>query len=160
MEKDSLLNLFFLLIFCLVMGGFFVVYGLEEPEAVYTAPAIVSVPEIPDSILIYATGDSMEPWIPDGVYLRAYPTDIPVVGDVVTFECLVTRCVNSSDDSHVFNKFLRRIDSRGCYWFEGRTGDYMSDGKLVNSFDSSDYGYLCSGEFKVLGVVRDLPASR
>lgn len=156
MEKDSTLNLFFLLIFCLVMGGFFLIKFSDDPS--YTPP-VTYTPEIPDSILIYASGDSMEPWIPDGVYLRAYHTDIPVVGDVVTFECRTSRCFNPSDDSRVFNKFLRRIDSRGCYWFEGRSGDYMSGGQLVHSFDSNDYGYLCSGELSVIGVVRDLPAS-
>ena len=158
MERNSVLNLLFLLIFCLVMGGFFVVYQLEEPVA-DTAPTIVSVPvapATPDWIVLENSGKSMEPWIPDGSLTHAYPADVPVVGDIVAFDCLSKKCaVDGVLMSH--SKFLRDIDSRGCYYFVGREDRYFDGVRWTYSFDSTEYGYLCSGDFKVLGVVRDLP---
>lgn len=153
MERNSVLNLLFLLIFCLFMGGFFIVYQLEEPET-YTAP-VIATPAAPDWIRLTGEGASMEPWLPDGASYRAYPADVPVVGDIVAFDCLATKCIHDGRIS--YTKFLRKIDSRGCFWFEGRTDEYMYNGVRSVSFDSTEYGYLCSGDFKVLGVVRDLP---
>lgn len=159
MERNSVLNLLFLLIFCLIMGGFFVVYGLEEPEAVYTAPVVVPAPvapATPDWIVLENSGKSMEPWIPDGSLTHAYPADVPVVGDIVAFDCLSKKCaVHGVMLSHT--KFLRGIDSRGCYYLVGREDRYFDGKEWTYSFDSTEYGYLCASDLKVLGVVRDLP---
>jgi hypothetical protein len=158
MEKDSLLNLSFLLIFCLVMGGFFLLHDLGD-EPTFTAPSFVPAPvapAAPDWIDHMIVGKSMEPWIPDGSVLHVYPADVPVLGDVVVWNCLTTKCV-SEDGTTSFLKFIRRIDSRGCFWFEGRLDEYSYKGQRMHSFDATEYGYLCPGDFKVLGVVRDLP---
>ena len=160
MEKDSLLNLFFLLIFCLVMGGFFVVYDLGDPETVPTTPIVVTapiVPATPDWIPMTVIGRSMEPWVPTGSTVNLYPTDVPAVGDMVVFECRAAKCLGEDNPTVPSLKFLRRVDSRGCFWFEGRLDRYLLDGEYTYSFDSTEYGYLCASDLKVLGVVRDLP---
>lgn len=158
MEKDSTLNLFFLLIFCLVMGGFFLIVGLDD-DPYYTAPVIVSAPvapATPDWIVLENSGKSMEPWIPDGSLTHAYPADVSVVGDIVAFDCLSEKCaVDGVMLSHT--KFLRDIDSRGCYYLVGREDRYFDGKEWTYSFDSTEYGYLCADDLKVLGVVRDLP---
>lgn len=141
------------------MGGFFVVYGLEDPETAYIAPVVVPVPidpAVPDFIALENSGKSMEPWIPDGSVTHVYPSDTPAIGDIVAFTCLSKKCaVDGVMLSH--SKFLRKIDSRGCYYFVGREDQYFDGTRWTYSFDSTEYGYLCSGDFKVLGVVRDLP---
>lgn len=157
MKRNSVVNLIVLLIFCLSVGGFIIFYGIGE-DVPYSAPTVVAALDTPDWIVIKNVGKSMEPWIPDGSLTRAYSADVPVVGDVVVFDCLVKKCADFDGSIRGHSKFLRKIDARGCYWFEGRTDEYIQDGVLSVSRDSrTHYGYLCPGEFNVLGVVRDLP---
>lgn len=157
MKRNSVINLLILIAFSVALGVFFVSFNAPD-EPVYTAPVVVPVvPATPDWIDMTVTGKSMEPWIPFGSAIRVYPADAPAVGDAVAFDCLVKKCLSASSVTSNL-KFLRAIDARGCYYFVGREDRYFYEGEWTYSFDSTEYGYLCSGEFKVLGVVRDLPS--
>lgn len=96
-------------------------------------------------------GHSMEPALTDDA-LISYDTSktIPMIGDVVVFDCFTEKCTSGSKYGKLSR--LRNIDANGCYWFLGDNQD--------NSLDSRTYSWLCPpNDIKIIGILTGLDNS-
>ncbi len=87
-------------------------------------------------------GASMEPTILDGEEIITDPNKKPEINDIIVFRC--EKCKIGLDDIDILTKRLIKENREGCYWVEG-------DDK-ARSYDSRDFGWLCSSEIEFLGV--------
>jgi signal peptidase I len=87
-------------------------------------------------------GVSMEPTILNGEEIIVDPNKKPEINDIIVFRC--EKCKIGLDDIDILTKRLIKENKKGCYWVEG-------DNK-VRSYDSRDFGWLCSSEIEFLGV--------
>lgn len=123
----------------LVLSIFFVVavvYGLVKNAY------------FPGNYSIYSRGTSMGNG--DG-WSTIDPSKKPVIGDVVLFECLSSKCANPDHEGEEYSTLhrLTAIEPNGCMHIEG---DAQYD---LDSWDTRDYGCLMPDEIKIEGVVVD-----
>ena len=84
-------------------------------------------------------GKSMEPTFHDGQLVRYSAGAIPKVGDVISFDCLVDKCLRQT----VAHRLIS-IEPNGCMNIEGDN--------QPTSFDTKDYGCLMPDEIAIKGV--------
>ncbi len=86
----------------------------------------------------------MEPTISYGDWTFTSSMKSPKVGEVFDFYCRTERC--DTEGGMLLLKRLIDVDQNGCIFVQGDNVDAMS-------YDSRDYGRLCSGEFEYHAVV-------
>ncbi len=154
-ERNTWVYFASLLIFCLGLGGFMHLYGVRTNQSFDEADRATSnarkLSETADIYRFEVVGLSMYPTLKNGAVYHADKHETPKIGDIIAFKCLVERC-----DYDEMVKFVRGIDEKGCYDLQGREDEWIEeDGVTYGSFDSSNYGSLCSGEIHVNGVVKN-----
>lgn len=90
---------------------------------------------------VTGNGPSMTPCFTEGGLRKVYPFINPIIGKPVALECKSDKC----DHRNLIKILKQKRDN--CIWIEG-----CND----KSFDSRDYGWLCGGEYKFLGLVEEL----
>lgn len=88
-------------------------------------------------------GRSMEPTLVDGQKVNLDIYKELTIGDVIIFKCF-SKCDRDGVEI-VLVKRLIEINEQGCYWIEGDNKNH--------SYDSRNYGWLCSEDVFIGGVV-------